>query len=258
MFAVAGSPDTEVRRALAATIALRGALSHRSAPAWWGIPGFDLEPLHVMRLRPGSSDHSPLGVLHRPVRLLPHHLTEWRGVNLTTPARTLFDLAGTVPPGLVERTYDTMWSRGLITPRLMDRTLDELRGRGRPGIQLMRQLIDERRHLVQPTGSRLERRFEVLNERAGIPMLRRQINVGDDDGWIGRLDFVGKERALVVEIDSELHHAALLDTRRDESITLRLELAGWNVLRLREDDLWNRSTRTVDQLRTAWWAAPPR
>ena len=258
LFAVAGSPDTEVRRALAATLALRGALSHRSSAAWWGLPGFDLEPLHVVRLRPGSSDRSPLAVLHRPVKLHAHHVTRWRSVTLTTPARTLFDLAGTAHPKLVERTYETMWSRGLITPPLMDRMLEELRGRGRPGIQLMRRLIDDRRHLTQPTGSRLERRFEVLNERAGIPPLRRQINVGDADGWVGRMDFVGETRALVVEVDSEMHHAALLDTRRDESLTARLEDAGWHVLRVREDDLWNRSTSVVDRLQRAWWNAPPR
>ncbi len=176
---------------------------------------------------------------------------------MTRPARTLFDLASVEHPARVERAYDTMWSRGLVNQRLMERTLGELEGRGRHGIVVMRRLIDDRRGREQPTGSRLERRFEVLNERAGIPLLRRQIEVGDDE-WIGRMDFVGDERALVVEIDSEIHHAALLDVRRDESITARLEEAGWHVLRLREDDVWNRGGWTVDQLRDAWWAAPPR
>ena len=72
------------------------------------------------------------------------------------------------------------------------------------------------------------------------------------------MDFVGEERALVVEVDSELHHAALLDTRRDESRTQRLEAAGWHVLRVREDELWHRSTQVVDRLERAWRNAPPR
>ena len=258
IFVVAGSPDTVQQRAVLATLTLRGALSHQCATGWWELPGFDVDPLQVMRFRPGSSKRSSLARLHRPVRLLPHHLTEWRGVPVTRPARTLFDLAAVDDPKRVERTYDTMWSRGLVNPGLMDRTLTELQGRGRPGIQLMRRLIDARRGLVQPTGSRLERRFEALNERASIPRLRRQIEVGDDDGWIGRMDFVGRERALVVEVDSEIHHAALLDVQRDRSVTRRLEAAGWHVLRLREDDLWNRGNWVVDQLERAWWAAPPR
>jgi very-short-patch-repair endonuclease len=257
VFIVAGSADTVEQRALAATLALRGALSHRCAAGWFGIPGWQETPVEVVRLRPGSTKHSALAVLHRTVRLLPQHLTEWRGVPVTRPARTLFDLASVERPDRVERAYDTMWSRGLVNQTLMERTLGELEGRGRHGIALMRRLIDDRRGREQPTGSRLERRFEVLNERAGIPLLRRQVDVGDDE-WIGRMDFVGDERALVVEVDSEIHHAALLDTQRDESITARLEAAGWDVLRLREDDVWNRSRWTIDQLRNAWWAAPPR
>lgn len=257
VFVVAGSADTVEQRALAATLSLRGALSHRCATGWFGIPGWGETPLEVMRLRPGSTKHSPLATLHRTVRLLPQHVTEWRGVLVTRPARTLFDLASVEHPARVERAYDTMWSRGLVTQSVMERTLGELEGRGRHGIVLMRRLIDERRDREQPTGSRLERRFEVLNERAGIPLLRRQVDVGDGE-WIGRMDFVGDERALVVEIDSEIHHAALLDTQRDESVTARLEAAGWHVLRLREDDIWNRSRWTVDQVRAAWWAAPPR
>ncbi len=256
IFAVAGSPDTVERRVLAATRRLRGALAHESSLGWWGIPKFDVEPLHIMRVRPGSTSPPGLAILHRPRLLLAHHLTEWRGVAIVRPARALFDLAGTVHPDRVERAYDTMWSRGLITPALMDRTLAEMARRGRPGITVMRSLIDARRHLTQPTGSRLEQRFEVLNERAGIPMLQRQVDVGDDE-WIGRMDFVGTERRLVVEVDSAIHHAALLDVQRDESITERLEAAGWHVLRIPEDDLWNHSSKVVRELREAWFAAPP-
>ncbi|MFN7147884.1 MAG: DUF559 domain-containing protein [Microthrixaceae bacterium] len=257
VFVVAGSADTIEQQALAATLSLRGALSHRCAAGWFGIPGWRVTPFEVVRLRPGSTKHSALAMLHRTVRLLPEHVTEWRGVPVTRPARTLFDLAAVEHPDRVERAYDTMWSRGLVNQTLMEQTLGELEGRGRPGIVLMRRLIDDRRGREQPTGSRLERRFEVLNERAGIPLLRRQVDVGEDE-WIGRMDFVGDERALVVEIDSEIHHAALLDVQRDESITARLKAAGWDVLRLREDDVWNRSRWTVGQLREAWWAAPPR
>lgn len=256
IFAIAGSPDTVERRAVAATRRLRGALSHESCLAWWGLPGFEVEPLHVMRYRPGSTDPPSLASLHRPTRLLPQHLTEWRGVAATRPSRALFDIASHMHPDRVERAYDTLWSRGLITPALMQRTLDELAQRGRAGIVVMREIIDARRHLTQPTGSRLERRFETLNERADIPMLRRQVDVGDDE-WIGRMDFVGVERRLVVEIDSEIHHAALLDVERDRSITERLEAAGWHVCRFREDDIWNHSTKVVRELREAWFAAPP-
>lgn len=257
LFVTAGSPDTVERRALAATIRLRGALSHQCAAAWWGLPGFEEEPFDVVRFRPGSAERSELATLHRPVRLQEHHLSTWRGVPVTRPARTLFDLAATIDPFLVERTYDTMWSRGLVTNATMAAMLRDLQGRGRPGIQLMRELIEARAGRAQPTGSRLERRFEHLTVRAGIPPMRRQVDVGDDEAWIGRVDFVGSTRRLVVEIDSAIHHAALLDERHDRDRTRRLEAAGWHVRRWTEDDLWYDGPRVVEELREAYWNAPP-
>ena len=258
LFAVTGAPRTDTQRALIATHSPSGALSHRSSGAWWGLPKLELEPFHVVRLRPGSTTRSSCDVLHQPTRLTQAHLTNWRDVPVTRPGRTLFDLAATEHPKLVERTYDTMWSRGLITPEGMDRLLVELSGRGCTGVVLMRELIGARRHLEQPTGSRLEQRFEVLNDRAGIPMLRRQVQLGDGNEWIGRLDFVGEERKLVVEVDSEIHHSALLDTQRDERQTEQLEAASWHVWRIREDDLWNNSVWVVEELRRRWRAAPAR
>lgn len=64
------------QHAVLATLTLRGALSHQCATGWWELPGFDVDPLQVVRFRPGSSKRSALARLHRPVRLLPHHLTE--------------------------------------------------------------------------------------------------------------------------------------------------------------------------------------
>jgi len=257
VFAIPGSPDTVERRVVAATLRLGGGLADRSAAAWFGLPGYEVEPIHVMRFRPGAAGPAGLAIVHRPRRLLAEHLTVWRGVAVTRPTRTLFDLAATAHPERVERTYDHAWSRGLVTTRSMDRCLAQLEGRGRSGVVLMRTLIDERRHLAQPTGSRLENRFEVLNRRAGIPLLRRQVDVGDAEGWIGRMDFVGEERRLVVEIDSDLHHAALLDARRDAARTERLRADGWEVLRISEHDLWHRAPWVVDELRAAWFRAPP-
>jgi hypothetical protein len=123
VFTVAGSADTIEQRALAATLALRAVLTRRCAAGWFGVPGWDETPLEVVRLRPCSTAPSPLATLHRTVRLLPQHVTEWRGVPVTRPARTLFDLAAGEHPDRVERAYDTMWSRGLVNQTLMERTL---------------------------------------------------------------------------------------------------------------------------------------
>ena len=60
------APDTELLRATVATLVVPGAaLSHRSAAAYWGLPGFRLEPLEILTCRPGRAvPHSSLARIH--------------------------------------------------------------------------------------------------------------------------------------------------------------------------------------------------
>jgi very-short-patch-repair endonuclease len=258
VLAVAGSPDTTTRRALAATLDAAGALSHHSAAAWRGLPGFQVEPLHVTRLRGGHTRSTNLATVHEPRSLAPAHLTEWRGVTVTRPARTLFDLAAIEHPGRVERALDTSWARGLVTITALDGVLADLAARGRSGITTMRGLIDERRSLPQPAGSRLERRTEELIRRAGLPPFRRQVDAGDEVGWIGRVDLVAPDRAFLVEVDSDLHHSALSDVRRDRSRVARLRTSGWEVLQLHEAQVWHEAVECTQLLRAGYLRARPR
>ena len=256
--AVAGSPDTAVRRALAATLDADGALSHHSAAAWWGLPGFEVEPLQVTRLRGGRTRSTNLATVHQPRSLDDAHLTTWNGVPVTRPARTLFDLAAVDHPARVERALDTSWARGLVTIPALDRVLVGLATRGRPGITVMRCLIEERRSLPQPAGSRLERRTEELIRRAGLPPFRRQVNAGDEHEWIGRIDLVAVDRPFLVEVDSDLHHSALSDVERDRERVRRLRSAGWEVLQLTETQVWHESQDCVRLLVAGYHRAAPR
>jgi len=254
---VAGSPFTDLTRCLCCTFDADGVLSHRSAAALWSAPGYRLTPVHVTRLRGGRVSPSHIAVIHEPRQLLDEHITELRGVPVLRPHRLLFDLAGCEPPGRVERTLDWMWSRRLVTVPRLDRTLDQLAVQGRKGIVLMRRLIDERRGLPAP-GSNLEGRFEEIARRALLPPFRRQVDLGDGTEWLGRMDFTSTARLLVIEIDSELHHAALSDRRTDEVRRARLAAAGFMVRSLDENDLFHRVPATIDRLRTWHSEAPHR
>jgi very-short-patch-repair endonuclease len=235
-----------------------GVLSHHSAAAWWGLPGFEVEPLEVTRRRGGRVRSTNLAKVHEPRSLDDAHVTRWNAVPVTRPARTLFDLAAVAHPARVERALDTTWARGLVTVAALDRVLCDLATRGRGGITLMRRLIDERRDLAQPAGSRLERRTEELIRRAGLPPFRRQVNAGDADDWIGRVDLVAPDRPFLVEVDSDLHHSALSDWRRDRSRVERLERSGWEVLQLSEAQVWHDSQECIRLLRAGYARAAPR
>ena len=247
-----GSPRSEEQRIMAAVLDAGHAavLSHHSAAAWWGLPGFDLEELHVTRSRGRSGHPSRLARLHE-VRLLPpHHVTVLRSIPLTTPARTVFDLAGVVHPKRVERAIENAWSDHLVDGRVLASILDDLAARGRRGVNVMRSILSERGPDYVPPASGLEGRFRDLLRRAGLPTMDRQVDVGGTQ-WLGRVDFIDREQRLIVQIDSERHHGSLIDKRADDAQTAAMEAAGFRVRRFTDTEVWYHGDRVVAELRKA-------
>ena len=66
-----------------------------------------------------------------------------------------------------------------------------------------------------PVESELEARFVDLIRSAGLPEPIRQMNVGDESDWIGRVDFAYPAVNLLVELDGRRHHSAKLDLEAD-------------------------------------------
>jgi very-short-patch-repair endonuclease len=243
-----GAVPSDRQRAMAAVLdAGPGAvLSHHSAAALWGLPGFDFRDLHVTRLRSGRR-RAP-AIEHRPRSLLASHVTELEGIPVTTPARTIFDLAAVVHPYRVARALDTAWSRHLLDGLRIAAVLDDLGKRGRTGTTVMRELLAERGPTWIPPDSGLEGRFHDILGRAGLLKMRRQVDVGGEK-WLGRVDFVDEELPLVVQVDSERYHSALIDRQTDQRQTAELEGAGFTVLRFTDFQVWYRADEVVAGIR---------
>jgi predicted transcriptional regulator of viral defense system len=149
LFRVAAVPETTAQQLLAAVFDAGGkaVVSHASALAFWGLPGFETKPIHVTRRRAGGrrgpylADH-----VHTSVTLPDRHTHVLEGVPIAAPARALFDLAGTpgTHPAKLERAVDNAWADRLVSGRTLHLMLDELAASGRPGIQPMRLLLTER------------------------------------------------------------------------------------------------------------------
>lgn len=245
VLAIAGSADTPNRRLMAAVLDVGpGALvSHRSAAAIWDLPGFFTEPIHVTGRRGATSGgRTDLAIVHVPRRVLAGHHVEIDGIPVTTPTRTIFDLAGMgLHPGRVERALDTLWARGRVDHASLTAMLEQLAAKGRSGIALMRSLITARGATYRPPESNAEVRFQELARRSGLPGFVRQVDVGGSDRWIGRVDFVDPLRRLVVEVDPGLHHGSLTDQRHDEQRRADLVDAGWLVEVVTDVDLFHRA-----------------
>ena len=113
----------------------------------------------------------------------------------------------------------------------------------------MRRLLAERSEGYVPPASELEARFRDLIREAGLPEPVRQLDAGDDEAWIGRVDVAFPPARLLIELDSHRHHSAKLDKEADEARDRKLGHAGWRVVRLRWDDLVARPDWVLSELR---------
>jgi hypothetical protein len=252
----AGAPSTPEQATLLAVLDLNpegAAISYNSAAARWGLPGFRLRPLHVTgdRVR-GRNDHH-VAIVHQPRLLLPEHVLQLDGIPTTSPGRTLFDLAGTLKwEQQLERTVDNALASGLTSITLLRRLLTQLGRRGRPGIARMRRLLDPRPLDYRPFGSSLESRFLHVASGAGYRNFVKQLDVGSEYDWIGRVDFVDRAHKVIVEVQSDRFHGAQLDAERDAVRVAALRAAGWSVVQVREHDVWYEPGTVVAQLRRAF------
>ncbi len=240
-----GAPRTE-RSALMAAVLDAGdgaAASHRAAAALWRLPSFDYAELDVSRHHDGDCHRPALGRLHLPRSLPAHHVTSVDGIPVTTPARTIFDLAGLLHPARVERALDNAiaMSPGLL--RALHRMLPELAERGRTGITLMRELLAHRPMGYIAPASGLEARLIRLLDEAGIKT-RRQVDVGGED-WMGRTDLLVVGTNVVIEADSARFHTSRLDRERDARRDEAMRVAGFRPVRVTEEAVWHAPSTVI-------------
>lgn len=250
VLALAGGSASADRDDMAAVLDASpgGVLSRAAAARRWGARGFDGARRDVTRHRGVTRRSSSLARVHEVIDLLPVHIKVVRRVPVTSPARTVFDLAGSLHPARVEALLDWMWNERLLDGRTLDRTIGELAARGRSGSRLMRELADARGPGYVPPASGLERRFAKILHDHRLPLMRRQVDIGGEE-WGGRVDFRDDVLPLVVEVQSEKHHTSLVDAAADAARRNRLVAAGFTVVEVWDTKVWHDPRFVAGQVR---------
>jgi very-short-patch-repair endonuclease len=228
-------------------------VSHRTAAAWWGLPGFDLLRPHVTRPRGITSAPPTFGqVLHEVSALSSTQVTVLDGIPIVRPERMAFDLFATEHPLRATRATETAWAKGLLSGPSLAAVLDELAERGRTGTVATRAFLESHDDLWVPPATNLESRFAAIMREVLLGPFRRQIDLGDDR-WVGRVDFVHERFPLVVEVQSDRYHRALLDRAHDAARRGRLEDAGFVVVEVWDHEVWHDKDAVVARVRAAEW-----
>jgi very-short-patch-repair endonuclease len=223
VYAVGRPTLTADGRRMAAVLACgEGAvLSHRSAGELWELIRPRSPALPDLTVRAAARRRPPGLRVHR--RDLPtEDLDRHRGIPVTSPVRTLMDLAC----GLTERELEAAVVQAdkldLVDPEALRAALE---GRaGQRGVAPLRMLLDSRTFAI--TESELERRFLRLVRDAGLPMPEAGVRL---HGF--KVDFLWPEIGLVVETDGLRYHRTATQQARDRRRDQVLAAAGMTPLR---------------------------
>jgi hypothetical protein len=199
------------------------ALSYRSAAELWGM--LNGARAHIDVSGPRHRRSTPRLRFHC-VAMQVDEVTEHAGIAVTTPARTLLDLAAVVSPEHLKAAFEEAEVRRRTSPTSLDALLERYpRRKGTAAIRKILEQHDKNGRSV-PT-SLLERRFLALLDAHDIP--RPTINRLSSEG---ELDATWPEQRLVVECDGFAVHGTREAFERDRAKDRALQVAGWRVVRL--------------------------
>jgi hypothetical protein len=205
-------------------------VSHLTAAQLWQL--FDGPPpesaRHSIHIT-APSLHRLAGVkLHR-CRLDDRERTRYRSIPVTTPTRTLFDLAAMLEADQLGRCVDEALRRRLVTVKELARQLQQHAGAGRRRLRPLQAVLADRLPGFDPGANKWEQRMDRQWEQLGLPASRRQYWVRLASGRC-RVDRAVPELKLAVEWVGKAYHS--LDGRyaRDRIRISDLVQAGWDVI----------------------------
>lgn len=228
VYAVGHRELTPLARCEAGLLAVAGGvLSHRSAGVLWGMVATWPADPDVTVVRRGGTP--PRGIaLHRVRALDRRHVTARQGLAVTTPARTLLDLAEVLGMRELRRAI----RQAEFDRRVDHRGLAQLLAAspGRHGVAALTEALGD----GAPTRSELEDRFLKLLADAGLPRPRVNARVA---GFT--VDFVWDAHRVIVETDGWGNHGGRIAFEDDRERDQRLLAAGYRVMRI----TWRQLTR---------------
>jgi very-short-patch-repair endonuclease len=225
VYLVGHTAESPYAREMAAVLACGpGALtSHRSAARLWSLSPNTVEGPVAITLTRRPRVRRPGIRTHRASRLEPRDRAIARGIPLTSPARTLFDLGGVLTRSDLERAVAEAEVRRLVR---RDELVDQVgRNRGRRGVAALRELLSE--DDVVFTRSEAEARMAKLLRSRGLEGFEVNAKVAGYE-----VDFVWRRESLVVEVDGYAFHSHRAAFERDRERDAVLQGAGFRTMRV--------------------------
>lgn len=240
---VVGPIAPDRAREMAAVLACgRGAvLSHRSAASLWGLARSADGSAPVDVTVAGGSNRRRRGILlHRVATLGPEERTRRDGIPITTPLRSLVDIAALVRTRELEQAVAHGEREGLVSAEEL--LAFARRHPRRMGIPRLREVLEAHGGPAL-TRSEAEARFLRLVRRARLPAPETNAPCGGFE-----LDFFWRVEGIAVEVDGYRYHSSRSSFERDRRRGARLAALGVQVIPLTWKQIVDDEIATAVQL----------
>lgn len=221
-------------------------LSHRSAAAVWGI--WSSGPRIEVMLERKSRSHVKIRA-HYTARLDPEDVTTKDNIPITSPARTVLDLARTLKPHLLVKAIEEAERRHIFDLMALDRAI--ARAPRRSGTRKLQAALAGYRP-PPDTRSPLEQRFyELIRSDPTIPEPQSNVLVAGLE-----VDFFWPRTRLVVEVDGRGYHSSPRAFETDRVRDAKLARARCPVLRITDERMKTDRAGILTDVRAL--STPPR
>jgi very-short-patch-repair endonuclease len=235
VFCVGHDAPAELGAETAGLLSVRdgAALSHWSAAALLGL--WTPAPTVVEVTVDDAPAAANSGVrVHRSRILQSRDVQITRGLPVTSPARTLLDLALSATARQLEIAFD----RAIVEKTLRPSQVTDILARagGHRGRARLAALLDRESGALTMTQSQVEEAMLALIRHAGLPVPHVNFPF---EGW--KLDFYWPAARFAVEVDSYTYHGSRYRFERDRRKDNALRRADIEVLRIITRDITERS-----------------
>lgn len=200
-------------------------LSHRSAAVLWGLRTTTETEIDVIAPVHRRGDH--VVRIHQNV-LRPDEITTRQGIPVTTPVRTIVDLAGCVEQRELERAIRQAVYDHLTTTTVLAEAVEQYAGRR--GVKRLRAALVNLGEAPGFTRSKLEDRFIRFLRKHSLPMPELNFEI-DIRGQTIEADCVWEAQRVIVEVDGRDAHDSTPAFESDRARDSALAAAGWQVVR---------------------------
>jgi len=245
-----GSPVTRLTRMMAACLSLwpDAFASHLSAASLWQLPGFEASAPIEISADKARRRRNPPYTVHWTAPIPAHDRASVNAIPVTSPSRTILDVAGLLLPELLEEAVDDAIRRRLTSVSRLRWQLEKA-GRRR-GVAELRALVDARDPSARPSESVLETKVARILRTAKLPGLVAQYDIVVAERVIARVDFAFPAAEVAVEADGYRWHSGRTQWQHDVERRNALTNLGWRVIHVTWEDL-NRPQAIVDHVEQA-------